>query len=356
MARIALIPGDGIGTEVVAEARRVLEVVSRRDALELELVDWDLGAERTLRTGVTITDEEFRSLSEEHDAILLGAMGDPRIPDHRHARDILLGLRFRLDLYVNYRPNVLLAPHLSPLRDMEGRPVRVEIFRENTEGIYVNLGGNLREGTPDEVAIQEDVNTWKGVERIIRAGFDHAVAKGRTRVTLVDKANAMPAAGRLWRRAFGVVAEEFAASHPEILTDTAYVDAMAMELVRRPEAYQVLVTSNLFGDILSDVAAAVTGGLGLAASANVHPGRFALFEPVHGSAPDIAGKGVANPLGAVACVVLLLEHLGHPDAARRVEGAVRTVVAEGSVTIDLGGRLTTSQVGDRLVALLDGEG
>lgn len=353
MARIALIPGDGIGTEVVAQARRVLEVVARTDAIELELVDWDLGAERTLRTGVTITDEEFRSLSEDHDAILLGAMGDPRIPDHRHARDILLGLRFRLDLYVNYRPNVLLAPHLSPLRNMEGRPVRVEIFRENTEGIYVNLGGNLREGTPDEVAIQEDVNTWKGVERIIRAGFDHAVAKGRTRVTLVDKANAMPAAGRLWRRAFAAVAEEFAARHPEIRTDTAYVDAMAMELVRRPEAYQVLVTSNLFGDILSDVAAAVTGGLGLAASANVHPGRFALFEPVHGSAPDIAGKGVANPLGAVACVVLLLEHLGHGGAAARVEEVVRSVVAEGSVTPDLGGALSTRGVGDRLVALLD---
>lgn len=353
MARIALVPGDGIGTEVVAEARRVLELVSRRRGLELELVDWDLGAERTLRTGVTITDEEFRSLSEDHDAILLGAMGDPRIPDHRHARDILLGLRFRLDLYVNYRPNVLLSPALSPLRDMEGRPVRVEIFRENTEGIYVNMGGNLRAGTPDEIAIQEDVNSWKGVERIIRAAFEHAVARGRTRVTLVDKANAMPAAGALWRRAFGALAGEFTALHPEIQTDMAYVDAMAMDLVRRPEAYQVLVTSNLFGDILSDVAAAVTGGLGMAASANIHPGRFALFEPVHGSAPDIAGQGIANPLGAVACVALLLEYLGETEASGVVDAAIRGAVEEGSVTADLGGRLSTRQVGDRLVSILE---
>lgn len=352
MARIGLIPGDGIGGEVIREARRVLREVARIHGIPLEIREWDLGAERTLRTGVTISEEEFRSLAEEHDALLLGAMGDPRIPDHRHARDILLGLRFRLDLYVNFRPNVLLAPGLSPLRDLEGKEVNIEIFRENTEGVYVNLGGNLREGTPDEIAIQEDVNTRRGVERIIRAAFEHAASKGRTRVTLVDKANAMPAVGALWRRAFAAVAAGFAGSHPEIRTDAAYVDAMAMDLVRRPEQYQVLVTSNLFGDILSDVAAAVTGGLGLAASANVHPGRHALFEPVHGSAPDIAGKGIANPLGAVACVTLLLDHLGHAEAARRVDGALRRVVASGAVTPDLGGSLGTAEVGERILAEL----
>jgi 3-isopropylmalate dehydrogenase len=353
VVRVGLIPGDGIGVEVLREARRVLEEAARIHGIALELREWDLGADRTLRTGVTISEEEFRSLAEEHDVLLLGAMGDPRIPDHRHARDILLGLRFRLDLYVNFRPNVLLVPGLSPLRGMEGREVNIEIFRENTEGIYVNMGGNLREGTPDEIAVQEDVNTRRGVERIIRAAFQYAAARGRTRVTLVDKANAMPAAGALWRRAFHEVAGEFERSHPEIRSDAAYVDAMAMELVRRPQDYQVLVTSNLFGDILSDLAAAVTGGLGLAASANLHPGRHALFEPVHGSAPDIAGKGVANPLGAVACVVLLLDHLGHGEAARRVDGAVRRVVAAGAVTPDLGGSLGTGEVGDRLLVELE---
>lgn len=356
MATIALIPGDGIGIEVMREARRVLEAAAEVHGLGMEVREWELGAERTLRTGTTITEEEFRSLADDHDAILLGALGDPRIPDHRHARDILLGLRFRLDLYVNYRPSLLLAPGLSPLKGMENRPVHVEIFRENTEGIYGNLGGVLRGGTPDEVAIQEDVNTWKGVERIIRAAFRHAAERGRTRVTLVDKANAMPAAGALWRRAFREVGEEYAVSHPEIRTDALFVDAMAMDLVRRPDAYQVIVTCNLFGDILSDVAAAVTGGLGMAASANLHPGRHALFEPVHGSAPDIAGRGIANPLGAVACVALLLDHLGEGTAAREVEEAIRTVVAEGSVTPDLGGGLGTSGVGDRLVAVLKGPG
>lgn len=347
--RIGIIPGDGIGVEVTREARRVLEAVCRLHGLSLEIREWDLGAERTLRTGVTITDDEFRALADDHDALLLGAMGDPRIADHRHARDILLGLRFRLDLYVNFRPNVLLSPALSPLRGVEGRPVNVEIFRENTEGIYANLGGNLREGTADEIAIQEDVNTRRGVERIVRAAFRHAVARGRTRITLVDKANAMPAAGGLWRRAFREVAAEHAESSPGLKADTAYVDAMAMDLVRRPWEYQVLVTCNLFGDILSDVAAAVTGGLGLAASANVHPGRHALFEPVHGSAPDIAGRGIANPLGAVSCVALLLDHLGHAAAAAAVEGAIRRVVAAGAVTPDLGGALGTSAVGDRIL-------
>jgi len=348
--RIALIPGDGIGVEVVAEARRVLERVEELHAIGLELREWDLGAERYLREGVALTEEEFRSLRDDHDAILLGAMGDPRVPDHTHAREILLGLRFRLDLYVNYRPSVLLEPRHSPLKEMEGRPVRVEIFRENTEGIYLDLGGVMRRDTPDEIAIQEDVNTRKGVERIIRAAFRHAEMRGRSLVTLVDKANAMPAAGSLWRRTFHAVGEEY----PGIRREAVYVDAMAMDLVRRPERYQVVVTSNLFGDILSDVAAAVTGGLGLAASANLNPGRHALFEPVHGSAPDIAGQGVANPMGAIGCVVLLLDEMGEERAAREVEGAVMKVVVAGEVTPDLGGTRSTRQVGDAVLAAMPG--
>ena len=343
MPRIALVPGDGIGKEVVPQARRVLEAVAGAEGLDFEIVDWDLGADRYLRDGVTITDEEFRTLAEEYDAILLGALGDPRVPGNEHARDILLGLRFRLDLYVNFRPCVLLAPDLCPLKRVKV-PVRLEIFRENTEGCYVGLGGVFKKGTPHEVAIEEDVNTRMGVERIVRAAFDFARAKGRARVTLVDKANAMRHAGGLWRRVFA----ELGDAYPELERDAVYVDAMAMDLVRRPERYAVIVTSNLFGDIISDLAAELTGGLGLAPSANIHPGRHAMFEPVHGSAPDLAGKGEANPFGAVRCVALLLDHFGHAQASERVERAVAAAIAEGRTTSDLGGSFSTESVGQWL--------
>ncbi len=339
MPRIAVIPGDGIGLEVMREAVRVLEAVEARFDVGFELVHWDLGADRYLRDGVTITDDEFRSLADEHDAILLGALGDTRIPDNRHARDILLGLRFRLDLYVNYRPSVLLDPTLSPLRDPG--EIHIDIFRENTEGVYVDLGGTFKAGTSDEVAIQEDLNTYKGVERICRAAFEHAVRHGRGRVTLVDKANAMPAAGRLWRRVFA----EVGAAFPEVEREAMYVDAMAMDLVRRPQRYEVVVTGNLFGDILSDLAAEITGGLGTAASANIHPGRHALFEPVHGSAPDIAGQGKANPMGAINSVALLLDHLDMPVPAAAVVEAVGVAVRDGVRTPDMGGTRTTEEVG-----------
>lgn len=341
MARLAIVPGDGVGPEVTDEAVRVLEVLSGRKGLSLGWDRWDLGAERYLATGVTLRDEDLRALSEEYDAILLGALGDPRIPSNVHARDILLGLRFRLDLYVNYRPCRLLHPSLTPLKAGGERPMDVRIFRENTEGSYVGMGGSFKAGTPDEVAIEEDLNTWKGVERIVRAAFAHARDRGRATVTLVDKANAMPSAGALWRRVFAEVAEDF----PEVDTRTMYVDAMAMDLVRNPDAHDVVVTSNLFGDILSDLAAILTGGLGLAPSANLHPGRHALFEPVHGSAPDIAGTGTANPMAAILCVALLMEHLGHSALAREVEEAVAQAVAEGVTTPDLGGDRSTDEVG-----------
>jgi 3-isopropylmalate dehydrogenase len=346
MSRIAIIAGDGIGSEVIREAVRVLELVSARQPVPLELAHWDLGADRYLRQGITVTDQEIHSLANEHDAILLGALGDPRVPGNEHARDILLGLRFRLDLYVNYRPSRLLHPRLCPL---QGSPrIDIEIFRENTEGVYVNMGGHFKKGTPDEVAVQEDVNTYKGVERIVRAAFEHAHRRGRTRVTMVDKANAMPAVGSLWRRVFA----EVGADYPDIQRETLYVDMVALDLVRRPERYQVIVTSNLFGDILSDLAAALTGGLGLAPSANLNPGRHALFEPVHGSAPDIAGKGVANPLGAIRCAALLLEYLGMFEDARRVEAVVCDCVREGPLTPDLGGSATTNEVGSWVLEAL----
>jgi 3-isopropylmalate dehydrogenase len=215
--------------------------------------------------------------------------------------------------------------------------------------VYVNLGGRFKPDTLDEIAVQEDVNTWKGVERIIRAAFEFAHARGRDRVTLVDKANAMPAAGHLWRRAFAEVGKEF----PGIQQDAMYVDAMAMDLVRRPERYEVLVTGNLFGDILSDLAAELTGGLGMAPSANLHPGRHALYEPVHGSAPDIAGQNKANPMGAIACAALVLSQLGAPEAGRAVDRAIRDALASGVTTPDLGGDRTTEAVGSWVADALD---
>jgi 3-isopropylmalate dehydrogenase len=341
MTRIAVIPGDGIGVEVMRAAVQVLETLAETGGPALELVPWELGAERYLGTGITITDDEMAELERDYAAILLGAMGDPRVPDNAHARDILLGLRFRLDLYINLRPVRLFQPGFSPLRHVE-EGIDVVIVRENTEGLYVGLGGRFKRGTPDEVAIEEDLNTRKGVERIVRAAFDHARDRGRRRVTLADKANAMRHAGGLWRDVFHAVASEY----PGIAADAAYVDALAMDLVLHPARYDVIVAGNLFGDILSDLAAALVGGLGLAPSANLHPGRAGLFEPVHGSAPDIAGQDRANPMAAILTAALMLEHLGHPGPALRVERAVRDAVLQRRTTPELGGTLGTRAVGD----------
>jgi len=340
MPRIALLPGDGIGREVVDEAVRVLERVAAVYGLEYELTPFDLGADLYLERRIAMTDDEFVRLQEDFDGILLGAFGDPRVPGNEHAREILLGLRFRLDLFVNYRPCILLDPRLCPLAGHE-RSIEVHVFRENTEGVYVDMGGTFKEGTPDEIAIQEDVNTRKGVERIVRAAFRFADEHDQGAVTLVDKANAMPAAGGLWRRVFREVAGEY----PGLDTDAIYVDAMAMDLLRRPERYRVVVTCNLFGDIISDLLAELTGGLGLAPTANLNPGRHALFEPVHGSAPDIAGQGIANPLAAIRCVSLLLDHFGAREAGRAVERAVAASLEAAVTTPDLGGTATTREVG-----------
>ena len=341
MPRIAVIPGDGIGEEVTREAVKVLAAVARQSALDLTFDNWDLGAQRYLDTGVTITDEEMHCLGAEYDAILLGAMGDPRVPKNEHARDILLGLRFKLDLYINLRPVKLYDARLSPLRDVTESDVDMTIFRENTEGVYVGMGGNFKEGTPDEIAIEEDVNTRKGAERIVRAAFEYARMHEK-RLTLTDKANAMPHAGGLWRRVF----REVGAEYPEVQREAVYADALAMEMIRSPARYQVIVAPNLFGDILSDLAAGLVGGLGLAPSASLHPGRIGLFEPVHGSAPDLVGKERANPLAAILTAGLLLEHLGQTEQAQRIDAVVRRAVVERHSTPDLGGKLRTSEVGD----------
>ncbi len=343
MARIAVVPGDGIGQEVTAEAVRVLRCLDEDMSLGLELVEWDLGAERYLQTGATITDAEMAELGSAYDAILLGALGDPRVPGNEHARDILLGMRFRLDLYVNLRPVRLIEGQRGPLRDAAAADLDFVVFRENTEGSYVGMGGVFKRGTPDEVALEEDVSTRKGVERIIRAAFQHASDRGRS-LTLADKSNAMRHSGQLWRRVFAEVGAEF----PDVERSAMYIDALAMDLVLHPARYQVIVTSNLFGDIISDLAAGLVGGLGLAPSANLHPGRIGLFEPVHGSAPDIAGQGIANPIAAVLTAALMLDHLGAGAAARRIEAAVDAAIRSGATTRDLGGKLSTAEVGEWL--------
>lgn len=349
MARIALIGGDGIGPEVIGVAEIVLAAVAARHGLQITLDHWDLGADRYLRDGVTITEEERKRLIGEYDVALLGALGDGRVPDNAHARDILLGLRFSADLYINFRPCRLLVPALSPLRDPDPG-TDIVFFRENTEGLYAGVGGSFKTGTRDEIATEQSVNTWKGVQRIVQAAFAHAACAGRGRVTLVDKANVLQYEGGLWRRVFADVG----AGHPDIAQDVMYVDAMAMDLVRRPQRYEVVVTSNLFGDILSDLGAQVTGGLGLAPSGNVNPGSWALFEPVHGSAPDIAGRGIANPIAAVGCVGLSLTYLGLDEAAADANECIAASIREGVTTPDLGGTATTRGVGEWMVARLAG--
>jgi 3-isopropylmalate dehydrogenase len=342
MPRIAVIAGDGIGKDVTAQAVRVLRQLTETSGAALEIVEWPHGADHFLATGIGMTDAEIEDLRTGYDAVLVGALGDPRVPGNQHAREILLGLRFKLDLFINFRPVKLLDERHTPLKSKSAEDVDFVIFRENTEGVYVGMGGVFKRGTPDEVAVQEDVNTRKGVERIVRAAFEHARRHGLERVTMSDKANAMEFAGGLWRRVFAEVAGEY----PDIESEALYVDMLAMDLVRRPERYRVIVTGNLFGDILSDLGSQLAGGLGLAASANLHPGRTSLFEPVHGSAPDLVGTGSANPLAAILTAALLLRHLGFAEDAEAVEAAVRDVVRADETTPDLGGTLGTGGVGD----------
>ena len=330
--RIATIPGDGIGPEVVDAALDVLTRVQRRFGFALEVERLPYGAEHYLATGETLPEPVFEHLRNDVQAILLGAVGDPRVPGNEHARDILLGLRFRLDLYINLRPVRLLHPEITPLR-LGGRDIDFVIFRENTEGMYLARG--RIEG--DEY-VAEEVNTRPRVERIIRAAFEHAKTHRRTLVTMSDKSNAVPA-HRLWRETFA----RLAAGYPGITAEHRYVDALAMELVLKPERFQVIVTNNLYGDILSDLGAALVGGLGLAASANLHPGRAGLFEPVHGSAPPLAGRNAANPFAAILTSAMMLENLGEADAALALERAVRAALAAGVRTPDLGGTTGTRE-------------
>lgn len=343
MQKVAVIPGDGVGVEVAAEALRVLQAL----AVPLELETFDYSAERYLRTGVALPEGQVERFRDGYDAILFGAIGDPRVEDNAHARKILLALRFGLDLFVNFRPCVLLADRLSPLVGKGTREIDFTIFRENTEGMYGAAGEVAREGTQHEVAIAHEVSTRRGVQRIIEAAFSWAREHGKTTVALADKSNAIRA-HTLWLRTF----REVASRYPEIEATHFYVDALAMHMVRSPETLQVIVTTNLFGDILSDLGAALIGGMGLAPSANLNPESTPLFEPVHGSAPQLAGKGVVNPFAMFLSCSLMLDHLGHGAAASRLHDAVRTCVEVGEGTRDIGGTLSTSESTDAVLRRL----
>ena len=348
MKRIAVIPGDGIGPEVVREAVRVLKHLGETRELQLKFVDFDWGADKFLKDGVTLPDGALEMLSEDFDAILAGAFGDPRVPSNKHAEDILLGMRRGLDLYINLRPVRLLDDRLTPLANRTTAEINFVVFRENTEGAYCGAGGFLKQGTADEIALQDEVNTRRGVERIIIAAFEYARAKGRKRVTMADKSNVQRFGGDLWQRVF----KEVAATYPDIEANHQYVDAMAMFMVLNPAQYEVIVSNNLFGDILTDLGAAIQGGLGLAASGNIHPGRVSLFEPVHGSAPPLAGKGIANPIGAILTSAMMLEYLGFQTLSDEIEEAVRGAVSARETTKDLGGELSTEQAGNAIIARL----
>jgi 3-isopropylmalate dehydrogenase len=357
---IAVIPGDGIGPEVIAQAVRVLELYRQSRGLPIELWPLDLGADRYLRDRTTYPPEVHARIAGEASAVLLGALGDPRVPGLEHARDILFGLRFGLDLYANIRPVRALSDALVPLKGRSARDVDMVVFRENTEGIYVGMGGQFKRGTRDEVAINEDVNTRKGVERLVRAGFEYARAHGKKRVHMADKSNAMKHAHELWYRVFFEVAAEY----PGIEAKHVYIDALCLYLVQDPTPFEVIVTCNLFGDIVTDLGAAFQGGLGMAASANVHPPvlrccdsthagtRVAMFEPVHGSAPPLAGKDVANPLASILTVGMMLSHLGWPEEEQRLEQLVARALSEKVCTPDVGGTKGTRAVGDWIVAEL----
>jgi 3-isopropylmalate dehydrogenase len=348
--RIAVISGDGIGQEVIPQALKVI----RASGADVEFSELDWSADRYLRDGTTVPADGFAMLGRDFDAILAGAFGDPRVKTNIHAKEILLGMRFKMDLYANVRPVRLLDAALCPLKGVEPKDVDFVVIRENTEGVYTDAGGVFKQGTADEIAIQEDINTRKGVERIIRYAFEYCErntkldGSPRGRVLMSDKSNAMTHAGGLWQRVF----KEVSGEHPQIVAEHMYVDALCMQMVRDPRAFDVIVTNNMFGDIITDLAAGLQGGLGMAASGNIHPGQTSMFEPVHGSAPPIAGKNVANPFGAILTAAMMLGHLGLTREAEKIEAAVLEALRQRKTTRDVGGTLGTQEAGDYVADLV----
>jgi len=346
MHRIAVIGGDGVGPEVIRETLKLASQLKKKHKLELEWDEFPYGADYYLSSGITIPPSVFTDWPRKYSAVLLGALGDPRVPSNIHAEEILMGLRHKLDLYINFRPVKLINEKICPLKHISHRDqVHFVVFRENTEDIYAGSGGNLKKNTPHEVAMENCIYTRGSVERIIRAAFEYARDNRLPIVLMSDKRNAMKYVGDLWQRTFQKIAEEYSG----IKMEHMFIDALCMEVIRNPSRLHVVVTSNMFGDILTDVAAQVQGGMGVAPSVNYNPGHeifLGVFEPVHGSAPDIAGQGKANPVAAILCLHLLLQRLGYEQAAACLLYAVEESIKKHIVTPDLGGNSTTSQVGD----------
>ncbi|MCU0539666.1 MAG: 3-isopropylmalate dehydrogenase [Desulfobacterales bacterium] len=341
--RIAVIPGDGTGPEVIREAVKALKAAETRDRLRLDLHPYDLGGERYLKTGEILPESVLAELARM-DAILLGAIGHPEVPPGLLEKGLLLELRFRLDQYINLRPVVLYPGVATPLKDKGPEEIDFVVVRENTEGLYTGGGGFLRKGTAYEVAIQESINTRSGVERCVRYAFEFCRRRNRRKkLTLCGKTNVLTYAFDLWERVFRLVAAEY----PDITTDYGHVDAVSMWMIKNPEWFDVIVTDNMFGDIISDIGAIIQGGLGIAAGGNINPEGVSMFEPIGGSAPKYTGQNVINPLAAIGAAAMMLDHLGEPAAAARIEKAVRKVVAEDIRSLASGkmGRSTT-EVGD----------
>jgi 3-isopropylmalate dehydrogenase len=348
--RIAVIPGDGIGEEVVREGLKVLEAAAEEHGFDYETKTYPFGADHYLKTGETMPESVFSEL-RDFDAIYLGAIGDPRIETGMLEHAIIGGVRFKLDLYINLRPVKLYADRLCPLKDKGPKDIDMVFVRENTEDAYTRIGGIFKQGTPDEVAVATMLYTRKGCERAIRYAFELAGKPGRRKkVTLIDKANAIRAQD-IWTRTFAEVAKEY----PGIETDHAYIDAACMWMVKNPEWFDVAVSPNIFGDIITDLGAMLQGGLGIAASGNLHPGRVSMFEPIHGSAPKYRGKNVANPVAAIMAAAMMLDYLDQPKAARAIEASVEHCLVSGAIPSLNAGALPTDKIGD-LVAKGVGRG
>jgi 3-isopropylmalate dehydrogenase len=352
---IGIIPGDGIGPEVLREGLKVLDAVAATAGFTYKPVEYPYSGEYYLKTKELVPPsviDEWRTL----DAVLLGAIGHPDVETGLVERSVILGLRFGLDLYINLRPIKVYAEHLCPIKGKGPADIDFTVVRENTEGLYSQIGGHLKKGTPDEVALVNGVYTWKGCERASRYAFELARARGvergaeHAKVTLVDKANAIRPQD-IWTRAFAAVARDF----PDVQTDHAYVDACCMWMIKNPEWFEVVVTTNLFGDIITDLGAMLQGGMGIAASGNIHPGKTSMFEPIHGSAPKHAGKNIACPLGAIGAVEMMLDYLGEKDAAAQVERAMASLLTSGAVpSADARSGISTSAMGDMVVEKLRG--
>ncbi len=350
--RIGVIPGDGTGPEVVAEGLKVLRTLAPLCGFDFEFVTFSAGGEAYLKDGTLLPDNMVQDL-RSMDAIYLGAIGHPDVKPGILEREVLLRLRFELDLYINLRPVVLLPGAYTPIKDKGPDDIDFLVIRENTEGFYAGAGGILRKGTPDEVAVQESVNTFKGVDRCIRYAFEACRSRDRRRkLTLVAKTNVLTFESDLWERRFTAVAEEY----PDIETDYQHVDACCMWMVKNPEVYDVIVTNNMFGDIITDIGAIIQGGLGIAAGGNINPGSVSMFEPIGGSAPKYAGREVINPMAAVCAAQMMLEHIGETGAAGVLNRAVRKVVAEDLKSLDAGRMgMGTRAVGDKVVEAVLGD-